>query len=143
MKNQRHYSALLVAVLLLIGCTKKEELRPSSELLLTTWQTQEISQIIDGQSLLVYQKGKQTNSINYAKARLTFKADGTYAEVTTGGNTYDGTWQLTESNQKLVLDGGEVYTINQLSTTVLDISKTFVGVVSKKTVLQQEKWIPL
>ena len=112
--------ALVASALFLASCGKDDDAKPSKTK--TEYLTQhawKFSEVL-GQNII----SAAILNGTHASDEFTFNADKTYTSVDFLGSG-EGTWELTESESKIVLDGDETYTINKLDDSSLEITDAF------------------
>lgn len=99
MKNIKLFSLVLLSIIF-FSC-KKEKDEPAkpktkTELLTArTWMYDEYFRSYNNSNtILYYKRGKSNNLLNYDQSRNTYRADGTYTEITSNGSSLSGTWRF-------------------------------------------------
>ncbi len=82
----------------LIGCKKKDEPKPATELIVKTWSAKEVKEA----GTKVYDSSSSTNTKDYSKFKLSFTAT-TVTLTEANGDVINGKWALTNNNTTLVL----------------------------------------
>lgn len=107
------FSAFVMVLVLVMGSsscrsTDKDVVTPVGEVkkLLTaqTWQMNEVSEVQNGVSTVVYKRGAAQNEEDYSAVRQLFKADGSIVYTDQDGSTgADGRYELLDNDTSLKL----------------------------------------
>jgi hypothetical protein len=123
----------LLVLAFFVSC-KKEDATPSkTDILVRTWQLDELSIAVGPVSQIGYKKGVMTttpaNDAALAAARAVFRADGTVTnDITTSAVITNGRWRLLNNDTQLEVTNGTttyIYTILTLSATNLNYTENF------------------
>lgn len=107
------FSALVMALILVLsgtGCRSKDKevVLPLSEvkklLIARTWQVNEVSEVQNNQSTVVFKRGAANNEEDYTEVRQLFKEDGSIVYIDQEGESgSDGRYQLLDNGSSLKL----------------------------------------
>ncbi|GAB3902322.1 hypothetical protein GCM10028803_28740 [Larkinella knui] len=121
---------------LFVSCSKDEDDTPAvktkAEMIARTWEVQ--TGVITVGTLAVpgYTKGNPGNLVDMSKFRLEFKSNGDLVQTSLEGASSTGKWALSENDTKLTLTttqlpAGDVWMIDNLTETNLDLNRTIAG----------------
>ncbi len=125
---------LYLSVLAFFASCKKEDTAPSKmDMLVRTWQLEELSITVGSISQVGYKKGvtpsTNANAAALVAARAVFKADGTVTnDITTSTVITNGRWRLLNNDTQLEVSSSTTtytYTLLMLSATNLNYTENF------------------
>ena len=71
-------------------------------------------------TVLYYKRGKSNNLLNYDLSRNTYRADGTYTEITSNGSTLSGTWKFLNNEAQIQV----VNSFGTYTSTIMALDET-------------------
>lgn len=125
---------LYLLVLAFFASCKKEDATPSkTDMLVRTWQLEELSIAVGSVSQVGYKKGvtpsTAANAAALAAARAVFRADGTITnDITTSAVITNGRWRLLNNDTQLEVSSSTTtytYTLLTLSATNLNYTENY------------------
>lgn len=100
------YMAIFTTTIITTACQKElSDKKPDSltkqMLINKTWEIDEVVIVEDGKAEVQYKKGAINNKEDYAKARLIFNTDNSYAGTDEEGDPDTGTYKILENEKKI------------------------------------------
>lgn len=123
------YTLVLFVAFLVAACSKNDDNQPvaKTELLLRSWQIDELKLVTGSKAAAIYKKGGSNNIQDYSKERYTFLKDGKAEYTDETGVKQAGAWKLLNSDSQIELQIGtekQIFNIVSLSSSLLEMKQT-------------------